>query len=125
MSNEEKVTLPVPLGWKILVRPKQPKKMSTGGIAMPGEVTDAEQAMTYVGQVEAIGEAAFMATTQGGINMTAFKVKPKVGDWIVYAPFAGQKMRMKGDDTILILMNDTEVQAVIDEPDSFWSWIDA
>lgn len=118
------VRLPVPFGWKLLVRPKQAKKQSAGGIVLAQETTEAEQAMVYVGQVLALGDAAFTAKTQGGVDLGLIR-RPRVGDWIVYAPFAGQKMRVRGDDSLLILLNDTEVQAIIDSPDDYYSWIDA
>jgi co-chaperonin GroES (HSP10) len=123
-GNKQTVVLPVPLGWKVLVRPKQAPKMSLGGIVLADETSKAEEAMTYVGQILAMGDAAFTATTQGGVRLSHIR-KPKVGDWVVYAPFAGQKMRVRGDDSLLVLMNDTELQAVIDEPGGFYSWIDA
>lgn len=121
----ETILLPKPMGWKLLIRPRQAKKMSAGGIVLSNEVSDAEESMTFIGQVIAIGEAAFMATTQGGINMAEFVDVPDVGDWVVYAPFAGQKMRVKGDDSIFLLLNDTEIQGLVANPDDYWSWIDA
>jgi len=118
-------TLPSPVGWKVLVRPRQAKKVSAGGIVLAQETRDAEEAMVYIGQVLALGEAAFTATTQGGIDMSGFEVKPKVGDWVLYATFAGQKFKVKGDDSVILLLNDTEIQAVVENPDDYYAWVDA
>ena len=119
------IKLPRPMGWKLLVRPRRAKKMSAGGLILVDETSDAEEAMIYIGQVLAIGEAAFKTKTQGGIDLSSWDYVPEVGDWIVYAPFAGQKMRVKGDDSIILLLNDTEVQGLVDNPDDYWSWLDA
>jgi co-chaperonin GroES (HSP10) len=127
VTNEDgvtqKVTLPIPLGWKVLIRPKQAAQQSAGGIVFAAETTEAEQSLVYVGQILAMGDAAFTATTQGGIKLSHMR-KPKVGDWVVYAPFAGQKVRVRGDDSLLILMNDTELQGIIESPDDFYAWVD-
>lgn len=119
----ETVKLPIPMGWKVLVRPKQAPKQSTGGIVYASETTNAEQALVYVGQVLALGDAAFTATTQGGVKLSHMR-KPKVGDWVIYAPFAGQKIRVKGDDSLLVLMNDTELQGIIENPEAYYAWVD-
>jgi co-chaperonin GroES (HSP10) len=119
----EHIKLPVPLGWKVLVRPKQAPKQSSGGIVFANETTEAEQSLVYVGQILAMGDAAFTATTQGGIKLDRMR-RPKVGDWVVFAPFAGQKMRVKGDESLLILMNDTELQGIIENPEDYYAWID-
>lgn len=119
----QKVRLPIPLGWKVLVRPKQAPKQSKGGILFDNKTTESEQAMVYVGQILAMGDAAFTAKTQGGVSL-AHIVRPNVGSWVIFAPFAGQKLRVKGDDSLLILMNDTELQGIIESPDDFYSWVD-
>lgn len=124
-GNVVTIKLPRPIGWKLLVRPRQAKKMSSGGIVLATETSESEEAMTFIGQVIAIGEAAFKATTQGGIEMDQFMTVPQLGDWVVYAPFAGQKMRVRGDDSIFLLLNDTEIQGLVDNPEDYWSWIDA
>ena len=50
--------LPKPTLWRVLVLPKQPKRMSRGGIALPDQVTDAEMHLNYIGQVIALGPLA-------------------------------------------------------------------
>lgn len=117
------VRLPIPMGWKVLIRPKQAAKQSAGGIVFANETTEAEQSLVYVGQVLAMGDAAFTAKTQGGISLSHIR-KPKAGDWVVYAPFAGQKIRVRGDDSLLILMNDTEIQGIIEDPSDYYAWVD-
>lgn len=119
----ETIKLPIPIGWKVLIRPKQAAKQSAGGIVFANETTEAEQSLVYVGQILAMGDAAFTAKTQGGISLSHIR-RPKVGDWVVFAPFAGQKMRVRGDDSLLILMNDTELQGIVENPDDFYAWVD-
>lgn len=124
-GNSRTIKLPRPMGWKLLVKPKRAKKVSAGGLILVDETSEAEEAMIYIGKVLAIGEAAFKTKTQGGIDLSTWDFVPEVGDWVVYAPFAGQKMRVKGDDSIILLLNDTEIQGLVDNPDEYWSWLDA
>jgi co-chaperonin GroES (HSP10) len=119
----EHIKLPVPLGWKVLVRPKQAPKQSKGGILFDTKTTESEQALVYVGQILAMGDAAFTAKTQGGVSLAHIR-RPQVGSWVIFAPFAGQKMRVKGDDSLLILMNDTELQGIIENPDDYYAWVE-
>lgn len=118
------VKLPVPIGWKVLIRPRQAPKESKGGIIFDTKTTEAEQSMVYVGEILAMGDAAFTAVTQGGVKLSHMR-RPRVGDWVVFAPFAGQKLRVKGDESLLILMNDTELQGIIENPEDYYSWVEA
>ncbi len=121
MSN----VVPIALGWKVIIRPKEGKTLSAGGIDVSA-ASDAEAHLSYIGEVLALGEAAFTARTKSGIDMSAWKVRPQVGDWIIHTPYAGMRLRRTGaaDEQWLILMNDTDVQAIIDDPGDFYSWVD-
>ena len=121
MSN-----VPLPIGWKVIIKPKKGKTISDGGVDVSAAV-DAEEHLVYMGEILAIGEAAFTARTQGGINMAEWKVRPQVGDNVLYTPYAGMRIRRSGvrDERFLLLMNDTDIQALIDDPDAYFSWIDA
>lgn len=50
--------LPRPTLWRVLIFPKQPKKMSAGGIALPGSVQSIEKLLNNIGQVVALGPLA-------------------------------------------------------------------
>ena len=120
MSN-----VPIALGWKVIIRPKQGMTMSAGGIDVSA-AAEAEAHLSYIGQVLAVGEAAFTARTKSGIDMSAWKVRPQVDDWIIHTPYAGMRLRRTGEEgeRWLVLMNDTDIQAIIDDPGDYYSWVD-
>lgn len=118
MSN-----VPLPVGWKVIVNPKKGKLTSEGGIDVSA-TADAEEHLNYIGEVVAVGEASFTARTKSGIDMSSWKVRPQVGDYVIYTPYSGMKVRRVGDDDDLIVMNDTDIHCIIDDPDAYYSWID-
>jgi len=120
MSN-----VPIPVGWKVVVKPKKGKTTSDGGIDVSATV-EAEEHLVYIGELLALGEQAFCARTKGGIDMAAWNAKPQVGDFVMYPPYSGMRIRRAGEDErFLLLMNDTDIVALIDDPDAYYSWIDA
>ena len=115
---------PIPLGWKVLIEPQRGKEESEVGIDLSATV-DAQEHLVYVGTVLAVGESAFSARTSGGIHMDEWKVRPQAGDHVLFQPYTGMRIRRSGDEgRFLLLMNDTDIQAVIDSPDDYYSWID-
>lgn len=99
--------------------------MSEGGIDVSA-AADAEAHLSYIGEVLAIGEAAFTASTKSGIDMSKWKVRPQVGDWVIHTPYAGMRLRRTGekDEQWLVLLNDTDIQGLIDDPGDYYSWVD-
>ena len=117
---------PIALGWKVVIRPKEGKQFSAGGIDMSA-AAEAEAHLSYIGQVLVLGEAAFTARTKSGIDMSQWKVRPQVGDWVIHTPYAGMRIRRSGapkSERWVVLMNDTDIQCIIDDPDDFYSWVD-
>lgn len=124
MTTNNKV--PLPLGWKVIVKPKKGISTSEGGIDISA-AADAESHLCYMGEIIALGEAAFTARTKSGIDMSAWKVRPQVGDFVIHTPYAGMCIRRSGekDENYIILLNDTDIQALIDDVDDYYSWVDA
>lgn len=118
MSN-----VPIPVGWKVIVEPKAGKTESEGGIDVSA-TQDAQEHLVYLGTIVARGEAAFITKTVGGLDMSQWKVRPEVGDNVIFSPYGGLKLHRSGDGPDLILMNDTDIHAVIDSLDDFYAWID-
>ena len=116
--------IPLVMGWKVIVRPKSAKEMSEGGIVIEA-AADAEEHLVYVGQIVAIGEAAYKARTQGGIDMSKWKRVPVVDDWVIFSPYGGLNIRQRGEKKPLRLMNDTDIHAIVNDPDAYFAWIDA
>lgn len=118
---KEEITPPIPalpLGWRILIRPYRPEKVTAGGVELPDEVLDNEEILTYCGQIIDMGNKAFTATTRSGIDMSEIEPKPEIGDWVIYGTYGGQKVRMKGGGTY-ILINDDAITAIVPDPGVF------
>lgn len=120
--------VPVAIGWKVIVEPIRGKKETEAGIDLSASM-DAQEHLQYMGKLVAVGEAAFNAQTKGGIDMSSWKARPQVGDYVIYSPYGGVRIRRTEKDgkerPILILMNDTDIHAIIDDPSKYYSWVDA
>lgn len=108
----------VPLYWHVLVQVPQQPDMTDGGIALPDEYRDSAEFASYVGRIAAVGQFAFQAKTKAEIDLKTMRRVPVVGDWVIFGKHAGEKFRTR-DNTLWILMADTEVRGIIDNPDQF------
>lgn len=117
------VELPIqPVGWRVLVRPYEPPKTSSGGIELPPEALESEQLLTYVGQIVAMGDQCYTAVTRSGIELAKMNPKPKVGDWVMYGTYGGQKIITKAGAKYL-LMNDDGIMGIVSDPASFRAYL--
>lgn len=99
---------PQPILWKVLVRPRAPKRMSSGGLYLPGQAQDAEAHLNYVAQVVALGPLAGRSDKfEGSWDI-------KVGDWIVYGRYVGQRMTHR--DVRLLMVDDDQIQGKLTDP---------
>lgn len=115
--------LPVqPIGWRVLIRPYKPKTTSAGGIELPEEALESEELLTYVGQIVSMGDQCFTAVTRSGIDMDKIADKPKVGDWIMYGTYGGQKIVTKAG-TKYLMMNDDGIMGIVKDPASFRAYL--
>lgn len=117
--------MPVAIGWKVIVKPCEGKTMTPAGIDLSA-TQKAQEHLNYIGEIVAMGEAAFTARTQGGIHMDEWQTKPQVGDYVLYPPYGGMAIYRAGKkEAPLRLMNDTDIMALIDDPDRYYTWVDA
>jgi|TARA_R100001086_G_scaffold209276_1_gene125024 chaperonin GroES len=111
--------LPVPMGWKILVKPNEPKKHTQGGIVIPTKAIEAEEYLTAHGTILAMGDLAYRERDTGaGWKSRNF---PKVGDDITYGKYSGQKLIVNGQK--MLLLNDDEVTSILPEGAEITSYI--
>jgi len=115
--------VPIPVGWKVIVKPKEGKTQSEGGIDVSASL-EAQNHLVYLGELIAVGESAFVTKTAGGICMNDWKLRPQEGDFVIFSPYGGLRIHRRGEKTPLILLNDTDIHAVIDSPDDYYAWID-
>jgi co-chaperonin GroES (HSP10) len=111
-----------PIGWRVIIRPYAPPKESAGGIIYGGDSMESEEYLTYVGQIVAMGNLCYKAITRSGINLADVDPKPKIGDWIIYGTYGGQKVIMKNGVKYLS-MNDDGIMAIVDDPTQFRAYI--
>ena len=113
----------VPVGWRILVRPyKPPKTWGETQIEVPDEALESEELLTCVGEIVAMGDQCFKAKTRSGIDMSQISPKPKVGDWIMYGTYGGQKVITKTGVKYLV-MNDDSVMGIVNDPSEFRAYL--
>lgn len=89
-----------PLHDRVAVKRHQAEEKTTSGIILSPAATEA----SYVAEVIAVGEGR--VTAQGVIPMTV-----KVGDKVLLGKFAGQSVKVEGEEFTLI--NETDIVAVL------------
>ena len=114
-SKEQKVTeestkLPQPTGWRMLVLPFKMKEKTKGGIIMGQDTLEKQQVASQCGNVLAMGPDAYG-------DKQRFPDGPwcKVGDWVMFARYAGSRIKIEGGG--VRLLNDDEVLATIKNPE--------
>ena len=125
-SSEETPTppadkLPQPALWRILVRPVAPKKQTKGGIILSDISQEAEEYNNCRGQVLAMGPLCYTAAQFRPIPDGASVPGCKVGDWITYGKYAGQKLTVCG--VKMLILNDDEVTSVLPDPTVLTSYV--
>jgi chaperonin GroES len=101
--------LPIPIYWRVLVMPKAAQKKTKSGIVLAQAAQEAQQHLCYIGQILAAGGEAFKSE-----RFANEKNLPKVGDWIIYGRYAGQRLEYKG--VKLLIVNDDDILAVASDP---------
>ena len=98
--------LPTPTGYRILILPFVPGKVTRGGIHLAKQTVDKERLATVVGYVVRLGPDAYKDDRK-------FPEGPwcQEGDWIIFGRYAGARIQIEGGD--LRLLNDDEILAVI------------
>ncbi|MCC6475126.1 MAG: co-chaperone GroES [Burkholderiales bacterium] len=108
--------IPEPTIWRVLVFPKQPKRMTASGIALPSMAQSVERHLNYIGQVVAMGPIAGKSERFRRPDGTlAWDIK--VGDWVIYGRYSGQHVEYQGVE--LLTVNDDDITMRIKNPAGF------
>src|SRR3990167_9770724 len=103
MSNPSGVS---PTEFKVLVRPDKIEEKTKGGILLPQDVKERDQAASTAGEIIAISPLAF---TYADWPVTS--KSPKIGDRVLFGRYSG--MTVKGEDgEEYRLINDKDVAGV-------------
>ena len=102
--------LPQPTGWRMLVLPFRMKEKTDGGIIMGTETIDRQQVASQCGNVLAMGSECYK-------DKDRYPTGPwcKVGDWVVFARYAGSRIQIEGGE--VRLLNEDEVLATVKNPE--------
>ena len=99
-----------PLEHKCLLKPEAVEKVTKGGIILADTTTESEKFKTVRGTIVAVSPFAFSYVDDEEWARSG-SAKPKPGDTVLYAKFAG--MWIKGDDgEEYLLVNDQDLVAV-------------
>ena len=102
--------LPTPVGYRLLIRPYQPKAKTKGGLYLTEKTLETQQMTTVVGLVVKMGDLCYQ-------DKEKFPTGPwcKEGQFIVYGRYAGARFKTKyGEHRIL---NDDEIIGTINKPE--------
>ena len=108
--TQESTKLPQPTGWRILVLPFKMGEKTKGGILMGQDTLEKQQVASQCGNVLAMGPDCYR-------DKNRYKQGPwcKVGDWIMFARYAGSRIKIEGGE--VRLLNDDEILATIKNPE--------
>ena len=107
--TKEKTKLPKPTGWRLLVLPFRMDEKTKGGVLLGQETIERQQVGSQCGNVLAMGPDCYS-------DKERFTQGPwcKVGDWIIFARYAGSRIEIEGGE--VRLLNDDEVLATVQDP---------
>jgi len=106
--------------WRMVIEPYSPPSQ-IGSIHLPDEAQETERMLTNVGKVIHMGPLCYAGKTSSGLSMGEGEV-PKVGDWVVFGVYGGQKIRTKSGRNYLIV-NDDNILGVIESPTDYRFWL--
>ena len=109
-SKKEEGKIPKPTGWRLLVLPFKMKDKTKGGIVLAETTLERQQVASQVGLVMAMGPDCYKDKERYADGPWC-----KVNDWIMFARYAGSRIKIDGGE--MRLLNDDEVLATIDSPE--------
>ena len=106
----EKMSIPKPTGWRIIVLPYKAKEKTKGGIILSDKTVAESQIATNCGLVMEVGPDAYQDEDKIP-NGPWCKKK----DWVLFARYAGSRINIDGGE--LRVLNDDEILGTIDDPE--------
>jgi co-chaperonin GroES (HSP10) len=107
--TKEDTKLPKPTGWRLLVLPFRMKEKTDAGLLIGSETIDRQQVASQCGNILAMGNACYQ-------DKERYPNGPwcKVGDWVVFARYAGSRIEIEGGE--VRLLNEDEILATVQDP---------
>jgi co-chaperonin GroES (HSP10) len=102
--------LPVPTGYRILIRIPKKAGKTAGGIVLPEDTRKTEETASIVGEVIQLGPEAYA-------DVEKFPLHPwcKVGDFVMFRAYSGTRFLVQGEE--YRLLNDDSIEAVTQHPE--------
>lgn len=97
-------------GWRLIIKPREVTD-KIGNIHLPDSAKEVQRLAAVVAQVVSVGTDAYT-----GEKFHQDEPWCKLGDWVLIAKFAG--MRFKVDKEEYRIINDDDILAVCDNPDT-------
>jgi len=104
------IHLPKPTGWRILVLPFQPKRVTKGGVHIADTAAERQHVATVCGLVLDIGPDCYR-------DKERYPRGPwcKKGEWVMFARYAGSRFKIEGGE--IRILNEDEILATIQDPE--------
>jgi chaperonin GroES len=102
--------LPKPTGWRILILPFQPKKVTKGGVHIADTAAERQHLATVCGLVLEMGPDCYS-------DKKRYPDGPwcKKGEWVIFARYAGSRFKIEGGE--VRILNEDEILATIQDPE--------
>ena len=111
-----------PMYWHVLIEPLRAKQ-KIGSLYLSEETKRVEEIQTTVGRIVAIGPCAFTGKTNAGNDLSLdIDRSTIVGKYVMYQKHVGQEIKLRSGH-LLKLMDDSELLALVDDPDTFRHWL--
>jgi chaperonin GroES len=95
-----------PLGYRVMVRPKDMEQVTEGGIVIPDSAHKREKAATQEGVVAALGSQAYSEVKEPWCE---------VGDHVLYAKYGGVRLQDPDTGIEYVMINDDDILCKIGE----------
>ena len=94
--TNEKAKLPQPTGWRMLVLPFKMNEKTKGGVLLGQETIERQQVGSQCGNVLAMGPQCYK-------DEERYPNGPwcKVGDWVIFARYAGSRIQIEGGEKVV------------------------
>jgi chaperonin GroES len=106
----EAIHLPKPTGWRILVLPFKPKRVTKGGVHIADTAAERQHVATVCGLVLEVGPDCYRDKERYPRGAWC-----KKGDWVMFARYAGSRFKIEGGE--IRILNEDEVLATIQDPE--------
>ena len=106
----EAIHLPKPTGWRILVLPFQPKRVTKGGVHIADTAAERQHVATVCGLVLDVGPDCYRDKERYPRGAWC-----KKGEWVMFARYAGSRFKIEGGE--IRILNEDEILATIQDPE--------